>query len=101
MQVQRIQNNNYNTNFREKICFDPKMLRTATVEQRDELMSLKRQIQNLSSNNSEVIKIEFTKGMNTVKEVIDYLYEKLRQIEFVKRKSETISAAFGPESPIK
>jgi len=79
MQVQRIQsNNNYNTNFREKLIFDTKLITRATREEKSELAMLKRLFKNYGFKGE--IKVKNDKKIS-VQDVIENLKSKFGEIE--------------------
>lgn len=92
MQVQRIQNNNYNMSFGEKLIFNKKLVSRATKEEKAEFIHLK----NLFLNEGKDGNIEVKNNTKTtVKNIIDDLYSKLDKSNSERIKSRKIEDAFG------
>ena len=93
MQVQRIQsNNNYNTNFKEKLKFDTKLISRATREEKSELALLKRLFKNYGFDGE--IKVKNDKNVS-IKDVIENLRSKFSEIEFEQKKLRKIQDGLG------
>ena len=92
MQVQRIQNNNYNTAFREKLIFDKKLISRATKEEKAELVYLKNLFNSRGIDGNIEVK---NNTKTTVKSIIDDLYSKFDKSNSERIKLRKIEDAFG------
>jgi hypothetical protein len=82
MQIQKIQNNNnYNTNFRQKLLFDTKTITRATRDEKHELAILKNMFKNNGIKGD--IKIKENKN-NSIQDIIENLKLKYRETKKLK-----------------
>ena len=70
MQIQKIQNNNYNTGFKQKLIFDTRLITRATREEKSELVLLKKLFQNNGQKGEVEVK---NNSKMTVKDIIESL----------------------------
>ena len=92
MQVQRIQNNNYNTAFGEKLIFDKKLISRATKEEKAEFIYLKNLFNSRGIDGNIEVK---NNTKTTVKSIIDDLYSKFDKSNSERIKLRKIEDAFG------
>jgi len=92
MQVQRIQNNNYNTNFREKLTIDKTLISRATKEEKAEFVYLKNLFKSRGIDGD--IEVENNPKV-TVKSIINNLYLKFDESNLARIKSRKIEDALG------
>ena len=85
MQVQRVQNNNYNTTFGEKLIFDTKLITRATREEKSEMVLLKRLFRD--NGNKGNIKVKNNRKLS-VKEIIADLQSRLNKTQTGKQNQE-------------
>ena len=92
MQVQRVQNNNYNIAFGEKLIFDKKLISRATKEEKAEFVYLKNLFKSRGIDGNIEIK---NNTKTTVKSIIDDLYSRFYKSNSERIKSRKIEDAFG------
>jgi hypothetical protein len=85
MQVQRVQNNNYNTTFGEKLIFDTKLITRATREEKSEMVLLKRLFRD--NGNKGNIKVKNNRKLS-VKDIIADLQSRLHKTQTGKQNQE-------------
>ena len=91
MQVQRVQNTNYNTNFGEKLTFDKKLISRATKEEKAEFVYLKNLFESKGIDGNIKVK---NNTKTSVKSIIDDLYSRFDKSNSERIKSRKIEDAF-------
>jgi hypothetical protein len=78
MQIQKVQNNNYNTAFGHKLIFDTKLITRATREEKAEMVILKRMFKDNGIKGNIKIKND---RKASVQDIIENLRTKFNQIK--------------------